>query len=450
MFGFYERSLHLSACIKVYCKDMTDEEKIIWAHTRGFPQRVIKEVLHFGSDKVSYVINYYKHNGTVPEKQPIKPTKLTPEVLTIINTQILENAHLTLNNLQDIIKKKLDLSISLSTISIGLKRLKFYYKPPKHTQLLTPKQKSDRVAFAYTMLNMFYSSLIDFNDIIFSDESRFILGDDKRWVWRRRGENNPSIYKKEEKFPPSIMIYGAIGVNYKSKLVFVSGSIDSSKYRENIIESEMIETLNETKGKGNWIFMQDGAKPHSACDTISWLEKQCRYISKWPSNSPDLNPIETLWGLMKRTVSHIQPQNLNELKCILQQVWDNIKQETINNLVKSFFQRLQLIIANNGESIQPYLRHDLSQNHLVVHPIGEVSEFDVIISGLSTNNGFVEHLYNKDSFSKEEDAIILQNAIKNNRRWDLIAKRCNNRSKDQLKARYNELIKNASFHISFD
>ena len=85
--------------------------------------------------------------------------------------------------------------------------------------------------------------------LFFSAESRFILGDDKRWVWRRRGENNSSISSKEEKYPPSIMVYGAIGVNYKSKLVIVPGSIDSCKYKQNIIDSDMIDVLNETKEK---------------------------------------------------------------------------------------------------------------------------------------------------------------------------------------------------------
>ena len=34
----------------------------------------------------------------------------------------------------------------------------------------------------------------------------------------------------------------------------------------------MIDALNETKGKWNWIFMQDGAKPHTAEDTYHGLK----------------------------------------------------------------------------------------------------------------------------------------------------------------------------------
>ena len=104
---------------------------------------------------------------------------------------------------------------------------------------------------------MFYSDEIDLSSIVFSDESRFLMGDDKRWVWRRRGEDNPTLYKQTEKFPSSVMIYSAIGVGYRSNLVFVNGTIDSTKYQQNIIESGMIKKMNEIKGRGNWIFMQD-------------------------------------------------------------------------------------------------------------------------------------------------------------------------------------------------
>ena len=77
--------------------------------------------------------------------------------------------------------------------------------------------------------------------------------------------------------------------------------------------------------------------------------------------------------------SQIQPQNVNDLRFVIQQVWDDIKQETIKKLVQSFLQRLQLIIDNNGESIQPFLRSDLSQAQLVVHPIGKITELDEIV-----------------------------------------------------------------------
>ena len=52
-----------------------DEEKIVWAYTRGFPQRIIQAAFPFGSDKVSRTINHFKQTGTTPS-----PAKSNPRI----------------------------------------------------------------------------------------------------------------------------------------------------------------------------------------------------------------------------------------------------------------------------------------------------------------------------------------------------------------------------------
>ncbi len=48
------------------------------------------------------------------------------------------------------------------------------------------------------------------------------------------------------------------------------------------------------------IFQLDLAPAHTAKSTKSWLNDHGVGVLDWPANSPDLNPIENLWGIVKK------------------------------------------------------------------------------------------------------------------------------------------------------
>ncbi|KAF2488750.1 hypothetical protein BU16DRAFT_473320, partial [Lophium mytilinum] len=51
----------------------------------------------------------------------------------------------------------------------------------------------------------------------------------------------------------------------------------------------------------------------------------------WPASSPDLNPIENLWKLIKERAE-----------------WDKITEEELEELIKSMPKRIQAVIAAQG------------------------------------------------------------------------------------------------------
>ncbi|KAL0173555.1 hypothetical protein M9458_029523, partial [Cirrhinus mrigala] len=64
----------------------------------------------------------------------------------------------------------------------------------------------------------------------------------------------------------------------------------------------------------------------------------------WPSQSPDLNPIENLWRELKLCVAPQQPQNMNDLEKTCMEEWAKIPAAVCANLVKNYSKRLTSVI----------------------------------------------------------------------------------------------------------
>jgi hypothetical protein len=222
---------------------------------------------------------------------------------------------------------------------------------PSHDQKLAEIQIMNRLHFCKKKIN-FPDSL---SMIHFSDESRFVLGDDKKWIWDRKGEDNPSASISTNKFPQGIMVFAVIVIDYKSRLLIVNESIDMDKYLDNINSLGFIDDLDEKHGVLQWIYQQDGATYHTSQRAIEWIEGNCDAISDWPSNSPDLSPVELLCSILKASVQIAMCNNIAELKSAINIAWDSISQTIIDKLCKSFAKRLQACFDNDGKSISNLL-----------------------------------------------------------------------------------------------
>ncbi len=73
-------------------------------------------------------------------------------------------------------------------------------------------------------------------------------------------------------------------------------------------------------------------------------------ILDWPSQSPDLNPIENIWSWIKRKLRKMNIQSLDKLKVAITEIWLSIPLELLKKLSASMKKRFMDILKLKGSS----------------------------------------------------------------------------------------------------
>ncbi|KAL0194626.1 hypothetical protein M9458_008198 [Cirrhinus mrigala] len=80
----------------------------------------------------------------------------------------------------------------------------------------------------------------------------------------------------------------------------------------------------------------------------TWFKDHGIPVLNWPANSPDLNPIENLWGIVKRKMRYARPNNAEELKATIRATWALITPEQYHRLIDSMPRRIAAVIQAKG------------------------------------------------------------------------------------------------------
>lgn len=228
-------------------------------------------------------------------------------------------------------------------------------KKPLITCPLTYNHKLKRLEWVVKYLKT------DFSQVFFTDECRATLDGPDGWAsgWVLNKQNVGTRYRRQQGGGGVMFWAGIIGDQVVGPYKVEKGiKLDSVNYCS-LLDRAFFPWYKALKpaAKRKFIFMQDNARSHVSKYTMDHLKKKGigeAKIMDWPANSPDLNPIENYWSIIKRQIyaDGRQFSSVDGLWKAIQEAAASVPASTVLKLTSSMDKRLLEVKGANGGRIK--------------------------------------------------------------------------------------------------
>lgn len=295
------------------------------------------------------------HAPATPKKRKGRPFSIdTPTRQRLVATATQNSLHrqMPLPDIAEICGVR----ASERTLRKAFAREGYHRRKARKKPFLNAETKEKRLHYA---LSHRHWTSEDWRRVIWTDESYVWLSGPRGtiWVTRRPGEE----YEESciaPKFPKknAIMIWGGILGGQKAPHLQWQrddwGNINARSYVSHVLEPVLWPFWQEASrqaGHALWV-MEDGASAHRANYTRAFHQAHQMPKMVWPPCSPDLNPIENVWNLLKHNLNSRSPRpdGKAEMARAIEEEWGNIAPEDILGFIDSMPARIEAVIAANG------------------------------------------------------------------------------------------------------
>ena len=245
--------------------------------------------------------------------------------------------------------KKLNANVSPNTIYRALKSVGLKYFKKGNKPLLSKKIKKQRLDFAKKMINLTEE---EWKNIIFTDETRVKVfgGDGKNGYWSKKRNINKA--RKVVKYGGgSIMLWSCFSFKGVGPIIEFTKTPKSKDY-VSMLQQNWDKIINKCAQNMDFSWQQDNAPIHTSKEAKDFFKSKNIKVIDWPPYSPDLNPIQNLWSIVKQKLyndDQILKKSIIGEK--FKEKWNSIDQNMCKTLITSMKKRLKLVEQAQGGSI---------------------------------------------------------------------------------------------------
>ena len=96
------------------------------------------------------------------------------------------------------------------------------------------------------------------------------------------------------------------------------------------------------------IFQQDNNLKHTSKIVKQWFKDKNITVMEWPTQSPELNPIENFWEIVDKKIERANVKTSEELFEQIEKAWREIDMRIVESLIESMPRRMKAVIESKG------------------------------------------------------------------------------------------------------
>ena len=197
-----------------------------------------------------------------------------------------------------------------------------------------------------------FKEFTEWNKVIFTDEKCWCLDGTlyRTHVWTKWDDDQPALLKRQMG-GGKIHIWLAMTYDGIMSVVRLRRTVSSRDVVYCIERSLLVRYPNLRDG--SWYYQQDNAAPHTARRTQECLQRNGFKTFSWPPYSPDLNPVERVWGMLSREVYRggAQYHTIRDLEQAIEREIGAVDQTSIKNYINAIPNLLTEVIKVRGQAL---------------------------------------------------------------------------------------------------